>query len=147
MTSRLNPRRSAHRRYMRRSISAQSCDSVPPGARVDGDDGVLLVVLAAEHLLDLGRLDRRGQPVERRRRDRWTTSSPWPAHSTSTARSASRLRQVVDRLAILLEPPAPLQHLLRLGLVLPEVGCEALAPRASASSSAGCSASKIPSEL
>ena len=30
MTSRLNPRRSVQRRYMRNSISAQSCDSVPP---------------------------------------------------------------------------------------------------------------------
>ena len=30
MTSRLKPRRSAHFRYMRSSISAQSCDSVPP---------------------------------------------------------------------------------------------------------------------
>ena len=29
-TSRLKPRRSNHRRYMRSSISAQSCDSVPP---------------------------------------------------------------------------------------------------------------------
>ena len=30
MTSRLKPRRSVQRRYMRSSISAQSCDSVPP---------------------------------------------------------------------------------------------------------------------
>ena len=30
MTSRLKPRRSVQRRYMRISISAQSCDSVPP---------------------------------------------------------------------------------------------------------------------
>ena len=40
MTSRLKPRRSDHFRYMRSSISAQSCDSVPPAPGMDGDDRV-----------------------------------------------------------------------------------------------------------
>ena len=57
MTSRLKPRRSVQRRYMRSSISAQSCDSVPPAPGMDGDDRVLAIVLAAEHLLGLAGLD------------------------------------------------------------------------------------------
>ena len=84
------------------------------GARVDGDDGVLLVVLAAEHLPGLGRVDltrraRRGPAASSR-----PTSSPCSAHSTRTTRSSSRFFSSVDQLDFLLEPVTALQHLLRL---------------------------------
>ena len=42
------PLLSAHRRYIRTSISAQSCDSTPPAPGVYGDYGVPSVVLAGE---------------------------------------------------------------------------------------------------
>jgi len=61
---------------MRSSISAQSCDSVPPAPGwIDQDADVV------------------GAPLER-----------------------------FEQRAILLEPPAALHHLLRLGLVAPEIG-------------------------
>ncbi len=51
--SALKPCRSAQRRYMRSSMSAQSCASVPPAPGVQGDDGVARVVLAAQLPLEL----------------------------------------------------------------------------------------------
>ena len=92
-------------------------------ARVDGDDRVRAVVLAAEHA-SWSRPPRprsssasrpRAQVGARRPR-------PAPAHSTSTARSSSRFVQRVDQLDFLLEPAAALQRLLRFGLVVPEIG-------------------------
>ena len=48
ITSVLRPRCSAQRRYMRSSISAQSCASVPPASGLDRHDRVARVVLAGE---------------------------------------------------------------------------------------------------
>ena len=42
---------------MRRSISAQSWDSVPPAPGVDGDKAGIAVMGAGEHALEFGRLD------------------------------------------------------------------------------------------
>jgi hypothetical protein len=70
------------------SISAQSCDSGAAGAGMDGEDRVLPVVLAAEHLLDLAGLHFLVERVERLDRIRVSTASPASAHSTSTARSS-----------------------------------------------------------
>ena len=55
-SSTLKPRRSAQRISMRRTISAQSWASVPPGARVHGHERVARVVAAGEQalLLELG---------------------------------------------------------------------------------------------
>ena len=46
-----NPRRCAQRRYIRRRISAQSCESVPPGAAVHRNRRVAGVVPALEQAL------------------------------------------------------------------------------------------------
>ena len=90
-------------------------------ARVHGDDRVLGVVLAAEHLLDLAGLDFDLQLVE-------------PAHEVAAdvlagVEPLAQDDQVVGALAqrlqqrdVFVEAPAPLQHLLRRGLVVPEVG-------------------------
>ena len=63
------------------------------GARVDGEDRVRAVVLAAEHLLELGRARScpRGRPGRRARS--FSTSSPASAHSTRTRVSSSWLRR------------------------------------------------------
>ena len=88
---------------------------------MDRDDRVLAIVLAAEHLLDLAGLHFLIERVERLANSA-STGSPASAHSTSTARSSLFFRSDVDQIAILLEPPAALQDLLRFGLVLPEIG-------------------------
>ena len=41
----LNPSRSAHRRYIRNSISAQSCESSPFRSRMDGENSAAVVFL------------------------------------------------------------------------------------------------------
>ena len=54
-TSGANERASAQREYMRSSISAQSCDSVPPAPDWSGQEGVMLVVLVTQQELKLQR--------------------------------------------------------------------------------------------
>ena len=91
------------------------------GARVDRDDRVLAIVLAAEHLLDLAGLHFLVERVERLRElgvDRLAGLGPLDEHGEIVALLLERR----DELAILLEPAAALQHLLRFGLVLPEIG-------------------------
>ena len=121
MTSRLKPRRSVQRRYMRSSISAQSCDSVPPAPgwivtiaflRSCSPPSIFLVSPAstwADEFVEAAR-----EIVEHR----LARLGPLDQHGEIVARAAQRLAEV----AILLEPPAPLQQLLRAGLILPEVG-------------------------
>ena len=60
------PRRSAQRVYMRSSISAQSCASVPPAPRMDLGDRVALVVLAAEQAPQLEGVEALGERADRR---------------------------------------------------------------------------------
>ena len=88
---------------------------------MDRDDGVLAVVLAAEHLLGLGRLDLERQRVEAAREIRkhvFARGGPFDQHGQILFTRA----QAVDEIALLLEPAAALEHFLRLGLVLPEIG-------------------------
>ena len=121
MISRLKPRRSVHRRYMRSSISAQSCDSVPPAPgwmvtiaflRSCSPPSIFLISPACTS---------------------WSSASSACANSASTG--FARLgpldehREVValllerhDEIAVLLEPAAALQDFLRFGLVFPEIG-------------------------
>jgi hypothetical protein len=110
---------------------------------VDRDDGVLAIVLAAEHLLDLAGLDERARGRRGRGEVVGSTGSPASAHSTSTARSSSARSDSLS--AILFEPAAALQHLLRGGLVLPEIGSATALDRVS--SSAGRAASKIAPQI
>src|SRR4249920_2682021 len=58
-----------------------------PRARVNRDDGVLSIVLAAEHLLDLAGLHLLIERLESCP-ELASTASPASAHSTSTARSS-----------------------------------------------------------
>ena len=99
MTSRLKPRRSVQRRYMRSSISAQSCDSVPPAPgwivtmaflRSCSPPSIFLVSPASTCADEL---------VERRAPRSSATGSPASAHSTRTARSSSRRLQRVAQIA------------------------------------------------
>ncbi len=91
------------------------------GARMHGDDRVLGVVLAAEHLLDLAGLDFGLQLVE--------TAHEIAADVLAGVEPLAQDDEVVGALAqrlqqrdVFVEAPAPLQHLLRRGLVVPEVG-------------------------
>jgi hypothetical protein len=93
----------------------------PPRAGMDGDDGILAVVLATEHLLGLAGLDFDRELVE-------------PArevldHGLTRLRPLDQHREVVDtalervaHVAVVFEPAPPLQQLLRRRLVFPEVG-------------------------
>ena len=88
---------------------------------MDGDDRVAGVVLAAEHLLDLAGLDLTLQLVEPAGElgfDGFALLQPVGQHLQVVGTTAQR----GDEGDILLEPPPALHHLLRLGLVLPEVG-------------------------
>ncbi len=58
------PRRSAHRWYIRSSISHQSWASVPPAPGVELGDGVVLVVLAGEEGAQLEIVEAAGQVVD-----------------------------------------------------------------------------------
>ena len=87
---------------------------------MDGDDGVLAVVLAAEHLLRLAGLDFADQLVEPAREvfgDRLPRLRPFDEDGEIVDAPLERLAQV----AVVFEAAAPLQQLLRAGLVLPEV--------------------------
>ena len=85
------------------------------------DDGVAGVVLAAEHLLDLAGLDLALQLVEPARElglDRFALLQPFGKDLEVVGATPQRR----DEADVLFEPPPALHHLLRLGLVLPEVG-------------------------
>jgi hypothetical protein len=78
-------------------------------------------VLAAEHLLDFAGLDFLIQRLEGLAEfgvDRLAGLGPLHEHSQVVA----ALSQRHDQIAILLEPAAALQNLLRFGLVFPEIG-------------------------
>jgi hypothetical protein len=93
----------------------------PAGARMDGDDSVLAIVLAAEHLLDLAGLDflvERLESLGELGIDRLPRFGPLDEDGEIVGALAQRHHQV----AVLLEPFAALQDLLRFGLVFPEVG-------------------------
>jgi hypothetical protein len=88
---------------------------------VDGDDGVGEIVLAAEHLLGLGRVD---LLVERVKGAGQVGQHVFPA-----ARPLEQHADVVGlrgqagaELDVFGQPALPLQRLLRVGLVVPEVG-------------------------
>ncbi len=88
---------------------------------MDGDDGILAVVLAAEHLLRLGRLHFAVEGVESLRElrvDRLARLGPLDEYGQILALAPERREQI----AILLQPAAALQDLLGFGLVFPEIG-------------------------
>ena len=88
---------------------------------MDRDDRVLGVVLAAEHLLDLAGLDLALQVVEPAREvaaDVFAGVEPLAQHAQVVGAPPQRLQER----DVFIEAPASLQHLLRLGLVVPEVG-------------------------
>ena len=121
MTSRLNPRRSAHFRYMRSSISAQSCDSVPPAPGWIGHDGVgrscsppsILFVSAASTSAC-----RSSRPRARSA----ATSSPGVRPLDEHAEIVGAALQRLPQRLLVFEAPAPLHDFLRFGLVVPETG-------------------------
>ena len=107
---------------MRSSISAQSCDSVPPAPGMDGDDGVGAVVLAAEHLLDLGGLDLGLEFVEAALQvGGHVLAGVGPLDAARRDRRRRRPSESRE-LDVLAQAALPLQRPLRLGLVVPEVG-------------------------
>jgi len=87
---------------------------------MDGDDRVAAIVLAAEHLLDLGRLHLALQLVEPAREvgfDRLALLQPLGQHGQVLA----ALLQGIAQSDVFFQAPAPLQQLLGFGLVRPEV--------------------------
>jgi hypothetical protein len=88
---------------------------------VNRDNRVLAIVLAAEHLLRLARLDGGRELVEGSPQvvgDRLPHARPFDQDVQVLEPAAQRVAQVT----LLLEPAAALQNFLRTGLVLPEVG-------------------------
>jgi hypothetical protein len=93
----------------------------PPGARVDGHDRTLLIVLAPQDPLGLGRLHLGGERVERPGQfpgDVLALLRPLHQHREVVLAAPERLLQ----LEVLFETPAPLEDLLGLLGVLPEIG-------------------------
>jgi hypothetical protein len=87
---------------------------------MDGDDGVLAIVLAAEHLLRLAGVHFRGEIVERAPQivgHRFARLGPLGEHGEILEPLAERHAEI----AIFLEAPPPLQQLLRRRLILPEI--------------------------
>ena len=92
----------------------------PPRARVDAHDRVLEIVLAAEHLLRLAGIDLGREFVEPAAEvfeHRFPGLHPLHEHGEILHPSPQGIGQV----AVLLQPPAALQQLLRACLILPEV--------------------------
>jgi hypothetical protein len=88
---------------------------------MDRDDGVLAIVLPAEHLLGLAGLDFSAELVEPAREivgDRLPGLRPLDEDGQIVGTPLQGFGQV----AIVFEPAPALQQLLRRGLVLPEVG-------------------------
>jgi hypothetical protein len=88
---------------------------------MDGDDRILAIVLAAEHLLDLARLHfliERVQTLGEVVFHGFAGIEPLGEDGEVVVLRAKREGQV----AVLLHAPAALQDLLRLRLVLPEIG-------------------------
>ena len=93
----------------------------PSGARMDGHDRILAIVLAAEHFLDLAGLHFLIERLERLTELRvhgFAGFGPFDEHGEVVA----LLPEGFDEGAILIESPAALKHFLRLGLVFPEIG-------------------------
>jgi hypothetical protein len=87
---------------------------------VNADDRVGAVVLAAEHLLDLGRLDLAFESIKRALQivgDVLTLASPVEEHTEVVDFAPER----VSKLAFVAQAPPALQRFLRLGLVLPKI--------------------------
>jgi hypothetical protein len=87
---------------------------------MDGDDGVGGIVLAAEHLLDLGGLDLRLEAIEPALQvgnHIFALLGPLEQH----ADVVNLLGEAVAQLDVFGEPALALQGLLRVGLVVPEV--------------------------
>ena len=116
--------RSAQRRYIRISISAQSAASTPPAPERIEISGVALVVLPGQQGADLERLDRLGQPVELgvrlgegRRVVLLLCQLDHDLHVVEPAAQAG------DPLELGLQDRQPPGDPLGVGLVVPEVGC------------------------
>jgi len=89
---------------------------------MDRDDGVLAVVFAAEHLLDLAGLHfliERVEGLREFRIHRLAGFRPLDEHTEVVA----LLLQRVDEIAVLLQSPSALQNLLGFGLIFPEIRC------------------------
>ena len=90
-------------------------------ARMNRDDGVLAIVLAAEHLLDLAAFDEAGELLDARRQlrsDIFALAGPVDEHAEVVCFGSER----GDQLDFFLDAPAALKDLLRLDLVVPEIG-------------------------
>jgi hypothetical protein len=88
---------------------------------MDRHDRVLSIVLAPQHLLGLAGVDDARELVQAAfelLEHRLTAFGPFREHTQIFRTAPQRLAQI----AILFEPAAALQQLLRRGLVLPEVG-------------------------
>jgi len=88
---------------------------------MDREDGVLAIVLAAEHLLDLAGLHFLIERFERLRElgvDGFAGLRPFDEHGEVVGSLPEREHQI----AILFEAAAALQDSLRFGLVFPEIG-------------------------
>ena len=93
----------------------------PAGARMDGDDRVLPVVRAAEHLLDLARLHLLIERFERLtefRIHRFARLGPFDEDGEIVALLAERR----DQIAVLFQAFTALLHFLGFSRVFPEVG-------------------------
>ena len=112
MTSRLKPRRSVQRTYIRRSISAQSCDSVPPAPGWIVMMAFLRSCSPAEHLLGFAGLDLGAELVEAAPEilgDRLPCLGPLDEDGEVVDAALQRLAHV----DVVFEPAAALQQLLR----------------------------------
>jgi hypothetical protein len=88
---------------------------------MNGDDRVLAIVLAAEHLLHFAGLDfliERVETLSELGVHRFAGFGPFDEDGEVVGAPAQRHHQI----ALLLEPLAALEDLLRFGRVLPEVG-------------------------
>jgi hypothetical protein len=88
---------------------------------VNRDDGVLAIVLAAEHLLDLAAFDEAGKLLDARgelRGDIFALARPVDEHTKVVCLGSERR----DQLDLFLDSTAALKDFLRLDLVGPEIG-------------------------
>ena len=88
---------------------------------MDCDDGVLAIVLAAEHLLDLAGLDEAGELLDaggQLRGDIFALARPVDEHAKIVCFGC----EGGDQLDLLLDSTAALKDFLRLDLVVPEIG-------------------------